>query len=268
MSDRPNVAKIVRENMDQLQAEIEERKREAGSYESLLHARREAYQESGVPISKDEATDLVRRHSALPPYSDEKLDQEALQEHFDNRDTEFNMLIMRALRSVEDVAEIEEMAEVDPLFFDALLRAATIVFNPEYDHLYFPTKERLFRWFKDVGNGRISRPTRHKRHPADYGFQPPVSPRPNKSLCDGNRIIRRAEAQALFREGIKRGMLSACTEGELPKYVWAVDEYGHVYEAKRGGDGSEYHGYELGDDDGDMKRLVIKEWNLRCQTNS
>ena len=163
MSDRPNVAKIVRENMDQLQAEIEERKREAGSYESLLHARREAYQESGVPISKDEATDLVRRHSALPPYSDEKLDQEALQEHFDNRDTEFNMLIMRALRSVEDVAEIEEMAEVDPLFFDALLRAATIVFNPEYDHLYFPTKERLFRWFKDVGNGRISRPTRHKR---------------------------------------------------------------------------------------------------------
>ena len=108
----------------------------------------------------------------------------------------------------------------------------------------------------------------HKRYPADYGFHPPVSPRPDKSLCDGSRIVKRAEAKALFQDGIKRGMVSACTEGELPKYVWAMDEYGHVYEAKRGGDGSEYHGYELSDDDGDMKRLVIKEWNLRCRTNS
>ena len=104
----------------------------------------------------------------------------------------------------------------------------------------------------------------HKRHPADYGFHPPVSPRLDKSLCDGSRRMHLAEAQALFREGIKRGMISTCTESELPKYVWAVDVAGHVYEAKRGGDGSEYHGYELGDDDGDMKRLVIKEWDLRC----
>ena len=107
----------------------------------------------------------------------------------------------------------------------------------------------------------------HKRHPADYGFHPPVSPRLTKSLCDGSRRMPLAEAQALFREGIQRGMISACIEGELPKYVWAMDEQGHVYEAKRGGDGSEYHGYELGDDDGDMKRLVVKEWNSRCQTN-
>ena len=108
----------------------------------------------------------------------------------------------------------------------------------------------------------------HKRHPADYGFNPPVSPRLDKSLCDGNRRLLRAEAQALFLEGIQRGMVNACTEGALPKYVWAMDEDGRAYEAKRGGDGSEYHGYELGDDDGDMKRLVIKEWNLRCQTHS
>ena len=119
-----------------------------------------------------------------------------------------------------------------------------------------------------ANQARYSGSPLHKRHPADYGFHPPVSPRPTKSLCDGNRIIRRAEAQALFQKGIQRGMISAPTEGELPKYVWAVDEQGHVYEAKRGGNGLEYHGYELGDDDGDMKRLVIKEWNLRCQTNS
>lgn len=162
MSDRPNFAMIVRESMDQIQAEAEEIKRKAGSYESLLHARREAYQKSGVPISKDEAVDLVRRHSALPPHS-EKLDKEAFQKAFENRDTELGMLIMRALLSVEDVAEIEERAKFNSLSFDALLEAATIVLNPKYDDAYFPTKERLFIWFKDVGTRRISRPTRHKK---------------------------------------------------------------------------------------------------------
>ena len=105
----------------------------------------------------------------------------------------------------------------------------------------------------------------HKKHPADYGFHPPVNPRPHKSVCDGNRIILRAEARALFEAAIQNGMISACAEDELPKYVWAMDENGHVYEAKR--DGSEYHGYELGDDESAMKKLVIQEWKLRCQTN-
>ena len=35
----------------------------------------------------------------------------------------------------------------------------------------------------------------HKRKPADYGFRPPVNPRPHKSLCDGGpeRRAQRSE---------------------------------------------------------------------------
>jgi hypothetical protein len=29
----------------------------------------------------------------------------------------------------------------------------------------------------------------HKTKPGDYGFQPPVNPRPWKSICDGLRVI-------------------------------------------------------------------------------
>ena len=35
----------------------------------------------------------------------------------------------------------------------------------------------------------------HKTKPGDYGFQPPVNPRPWKSICDGRRTILLAEAQ-------------------------------------------------------------------------
>ena len=106
----------------------------------------------------------------------------------------------------------------------------------------------------------------HKRNPADYGFHPPANPRPNKSLCDASRPVRLADARSLFREGIKRGMISVYPEGGLPKYVWAVDSDGRVYEAKRDQNSSSYHGYELGDEDA-MRKMVITEWNLRCLTN-
>ncbi len=108
----------------------------------------------------------------------------------------------------------------------------------------------------------------HKRIPADYGFSPPANPRPNKSLCDGNRRIRRigmGEAKALFREGIRRGMVSSVLQGELPKHVWAVDSMGSAYEAKNEQGSRNYHGYVLGDDDDDMRRLVIEEWRVRCR---
>ena len=104
----------------------------------------------------------------------------------------------------------------------------------------------------------------HKRSPADYGFDPPASPRPDKSLCDGSRIVRLAEAQVLFREGIKRGMIGVYPEGELPKYVWSVDSDGRVYEAKRDMNSLNYHGYELGDDEDAMRKMILKEWSLRC----
>jgi len=103
----------------------------------------------------------------------------------------------------------------------------------------------------------------HKRRPADYGFHPPASPRPHKSLCDDLRLIPAAEARRLFVDGVRRGMVSEyCTGNGLPKYVWSVDAEGEVYEAKwdRGG----YHGYRL-DKDGERHQCeyVLKAWRQR-----
>ena len=100
----------------------------------------------------------------------------------------------------------------------------------------------------------------HKREPMDYGFDPPVNPRENKSVCGP---VRRAEAEALFREGVRRRMVSAFCKGELPKYVWAVDSDGRAYEAVLGS-GRDYHGYVLSRDDPDQRDEVIEEWHKRC----
>ena len=107
----------------------------------------------------------------------------------------------------------------------------------------------------------------HKSKLGDYGFTPPTSPRPSKSLCDGRRIVCIREAGTLFRQGLSRGMVSRYAEGGFPKYVWAVDQDGEVYEAKVGGDGRSYHGYALNaDGERDLCRWVITEWNARAGT--
>lgn len=103
----------------------------------------------------------------------------------------------------------------------------------------------------------------HKRFPADYNFHPPANPRPNKSLCDSKIHIRRNEARILFRAGIQRGMISEPMHDGLPKYVWAVSKDGSVYESKREGDSHNYHGYELGGNEVNMKKYIVKEWNSR-----
>ena len=114
-----------------------------------------------------------------------------------------------------------------------------------------------------AGMGRYRGSAHHKRRPADYGFDPPTSPRPWKSLCDDKRIIKLKEAARLFKDGIARGMVSAQRQNGLPKYVWTQDEQGDVYEAKIGGDdGRSYHGYRLREDDG-MCKWVIDEWKRR-----
>ena len=118
--------------------------------------------------------------------------------------------------------------------------------------------ERLAGEMRYVGSAH------HKRQPADYGFHPPVNPRPHKSLCDGGRSVKLGEARLLFREGVRRGMVSAVRADGLPKYVWAVDHKGCAYEAKRGQGGRDYHGYVLGGDDEAMRRWVIEQWRARC----
>lgn len=108
-----------------------------------------------------------------------------------------------------------------------------------------------------VGSGH------HKRNPADYGLER-TSPRPTKSLCDGERPLKLEEARELLRTGILRGMISELAETGFPQYVWCVSPEGKAYEArtdpKRPGD---YHGYPIEDED-DMRRYVKKVWEERC----
>ncbi len=58
-------------------------------------------------------------------------------------------------------------------------------------------------------------------------------------------------------------MIGGPGQDGFPKYVWAVDAEGRAYEAKLGSV-PEYHGYALGEDDDAMRRLVVREWRLRC----
>ena len=102
----------------------------------------------------------------------------------------------------------------------------------------------------------------HKRRPADYGFHPPNNPRPNKSLCDDLRPLPKQEATRLFIAAVRKGMVSTYLVDGLPKYVWAVDNEGEAYEAKRDRDG--YHGYRL--DRGTerhQRECVLKAWRER-----
>jgi hypothetical protein len=102
----------------------------------------------------------------------------------------------------------------------------------------------------------------HKRIPANYGFHPPANPRPHKALCDDLRVVPLEEAQRLFAAGISKSMVSIYREGDLPKYVWSVDEWGDAYEAKLGNEG--YHGYRLDEDtERAMCALVLREWSTR-----
>jgi hypothetical protein len=104
----------------------------------------------------------------------------------------------------------------------------------------------------------------HKLHSGDYGFVPPRNPRPSKSPCDQIHPVLREEATALFRRAIERGMVSAFAGNGVPKYVWAVDDGGEVYEAKTKAEReNDYHGYRLGEDDDEMRRHVRAEWNRR-----
>jgi hypothetical protein len=105
----------------------------------------------------------------------------------------------------------------------------------------------------------------HKLRPGDYGFVPTHNPRPSKSPCDDLRPVSIADATALFERGIDLGMVSCFENGGAPKYVWSVDQFDEVYEAKmKPGQEEQYHGYRLGDDEHAMRRYVLEEWSKRC----
>ena len=60
-------------------------------------------------------------------------------------------------------------------------------------------------------------------------------------------------------------MVSAFDPDGSPKYVWAVDGDGEVYEAKTKPPDMVYHGYRLGDNEEAMRRHIRDEWNKRCR---
>ncbi|MFN3075729.1 MAG: hypothetical protein ABT940_02385 [Alphaproteobacteria bacterium] len=108
----------------------------------------------------------------------------------------------------------------------------------------------------------------HKLHPGNYGFVPPINPRPSKSVCDDVRDLLLEEVKKLFLHGIELGMVSRFPDGGVPKYVWAVDDAGEVFEAKtKSGHEVEYHGYRLGDDERQMRTYILEEWKRRCPTS-
>ena len=105
----------------------------------------------------------------------------------------------------------------------------------------------------------------HKSRASDYGLIPPISPRPTKSHCDDVRIIPAEEANRLLKRAFELGMVSdRQDDSQLPKYAWAIDEEGEVYEAKLSNDGLRYHGYRLSKDDG-LHKWLVKEWRKRSQ---
>ncbi len=103
----------------------------------------------------------------------------------------------------------------------------------------------------------------HKRSPGDYGLTPPVSPRPAKTLCDGERAILKSEALALLQAGLRKGTMSAAPSQAWPQNIWAVSDAGDVFEAQlENATQGTYHGYPMPEDD-DFRAIVLKEWKAR-----
>jgi hypothetical protein len=109
------------------------------------------------------------------------------------------------------------------------------------------------------GNGE------HKRNPGDFGLNPPLGPRPNKTLCDGVKIFNRREALRLLREGIRRGLVSEQRRGKFPQNVWAVTDQGIPLEAQlENAMIGTYHGYPMQHDDA-FGEKVIEKWNANTR---
>ncbi|EHQ07556.1 hypothetical protein [Leptonema illini] len=104
----------------------------------------------------------------------------------------------------------------------------------------------------------------HKKNPVEYGFSR-MEPRPEKSICDVNRRLAPREAASLLKAGIQMCMMSEPDGTGFPKFIWAVNNEGEVFEAKTDRNGSGcYHGYPLDSED-EMSIVVQAEWRRRCQ---
>jgi hypothetical protein len=100
----------------------------------------------------------------------------------------------------------------------------------------------------------------HKRNPGDFGLSPPSRPRRDKTLCDEAGVFTRAEAEALLRLGIERGLVSVQERNGWPQNVWAVSANGLPVEAMlENPETGTYHGYPMLSGD-PLRDLVIERW--------
>ena len=86
----------------------------------------------------------------------------------------------------------------------------------------------------------------HKRNPGDFGLHPASQPRQGKTLCDETEILTRHDAQALLREGARRGLVSVQERGSWLQNVWAMAANGVAVEAMLENSlTGQYHGYPM-----------------------
>ena len=152
-----------------------EGKRRDRAYDYLYAKFKTAAEESGQPISADNAEWLVRWHPAMPsPFAGLESratfrlvthPPDAIRQHFDGA---FGELVRKtftvlALDSVEWFEKLAARASTSPRCFDALHDAAILASSP--DRVMFrsvPAEERLRRWKYAVDTKRIPRPSRPK----------------------------------------------------------------------------------------------------------
>lgn len=104
----------------------------------------------------------------------------------------------------------------------------------------------------------------HKRNPGDYNLNPPINPRPAKTLCDGAEKVLKADAERLLEEGFAKGMVSEQKRmNGWPQNVWAVSVNGEAFEAQLENPAQGvYHGYPMPENDR-FRAKVLEEWKRR-----
>lgn len=104
----------------------------------------------------------------------------------------------------------------------------------------------------------------HKRHPGDFGLNPPAQPRLNKTLCDGTQVNLQT-AMRLLRTGARLGLVSIREQNGFPQNIWAVSPNGIALEAQLdNAETATYHGYPMGPGD-PLATEVLNRWNEAAQ---
>lgn len=103
----------------------------------------------------------------------------------------------------------------------------------------------------------------HKRNRGDFGLSPAASPRPDKTLCDGAKILVKAAATELLKKGAAVGLMSKQMRGEFPQNIRAVTGEGTPMEAQlENNSKGVYHGYPMPETD-PFRDEVLRCWRMR-----